>query len=255
MTALLDASGLTKGYGALPVLRGVDLTVGEGEVHVIIGPNGAGKTTLLKVLSGELGIDSGRIAFAGTDVTALPGWRRAAIGFGRTFQVARVFGGLSVLANLVTAVEAARRPGEAGTSLFALRPNREVRRQAETLVDEMGLRPVITQSAGVLSHGDKKRLELAMALALRPRLLLLDEPTAGMSTSDRAAAIALLASVVRDRGVSMLLTEHDLGVVFGLGTRLTVLNYGEVVATGLPEVVRDDPVVRQVYLGHGTVAA
>jgi len=255
VTVLLAATGLTKGYGALPVLRGVDLVVNESEVHVIIGPNGAGKTTLLKVLSGELAVDKGRIAFGGTDVTALPGWRRAALGFGRTFQVARVFGELSVLANLVTAVEAARRPDEPSTGIFALCPNRAVRRLAEALVDEMGLHAVIAQPAGELSHGDKKRLELAMALALRPRLLLLDEPTAGMSTADRGAAVTLLAGVVRERGVSMLLTEHDLGVVFGLGTRLTVLNYGEVVATGLPEAVRDDPVVRQVYLGHGIAAA
>jgi branched-chain amino acid transport system ATP-binding protein len=255
MTDLLAATGLTKGYGKIPVLKSVDLTVRQGEVHVVIGPNGAGKSTLLKVLSGELFPDQGRITFAGQDVTPFPGWRRAAMGFGRTFQVARIFAAMTVLANLIVAVEAATARAHPRLGLLGLRPRRDVRDRAEALMDEMALRPVGAQMAGALSHGDKKRLELAMTLALRPRLLLLDEPTAGMSTADRAACVALLARIVRDHGVTLLLTEHDLGVVFGLGTRLTVLNYGEIVASGDPQMVRHDPMVKQVYLGHGNAAA
>jgi branched-chain amino acid transport system ATP-binding protein len=138
---------------------------------------------------------------------------------------------------------------------LGLHPTSSVKAAVQALLEETGLHRVASRLAGVLSHGDRKRLELAMALASRPRLLLLDEPTAGMSPEDRAASIRLLGRVTRDRGMSLLLTEHDMGVVFGLGTRLTVLNYGEVIATGMPEEVRRNPLVQEVYLGQNTNAA
>jgi branched-chain amino acid transport system ATP-binding protein len=248
MTYLLDARGISKSYGAHHVLKNLDLGVAEGEVHAVIGPNGAGKTTFIKVLSGEVPPIAGTVQFAGRDVTALPAHRRAAIGIGRTFQVARVFSEMSVRENLVVAVEASGKV-KPGSRMMAVRPHASVLREADALLEEVGLARLADQQASTLAHGDKKRLELTLALALRPRLLFLDEPTAGMSIADRRASTAQLARIIRERGLSLLLTEHDMEVVFGLGTRLTVLNYGAVLASGTPEAVRNDPKVRRVYLG------
>ena len=245
---MLQVDGLFKGYGKLPVLKDVALDVTEGERHVIIGPNGAGKTTLFKVLSGELLPDSGSITFRGRDVTAQPGFRRVREGFGRTFQVARIFPALSVHDNLVVALEASQ-------SFFGLfrisgRPVGQVFRQACEILDELGLSESLSSPAAMLSHGDKKRLELAQVLALQPKILFLDEPTAGMSPANRKEAVRMIGEIVRTRGMTLVLTEHDMGVVFELGSRLTVLHYGEVVASGLPEEVRRDPTVREIYLGQ-----
>jgi branched-chain amino acid transport system ATP-binding protein len=250
MTVLLEARDLYKSYGAHPVLRGVNLTVEEGETHAVIGPNGAGKTTFIRVLTGEAPATSGSVRFAGADVTRLPEFRRAALGMGRTFQVARIFPEMTARENVVAALEfGAQKPRR-----LALRPPLSARREAEILLEEAQLAPLGDNLAGALAHGDKKRLELTMALALRPRLLFLDEPTAGMAIADRRAATAMLARLVKERGLSLLLTEHDMELVFALSTRLTVLNYGEVLASGAPATVRDDPVVRKVYLGRAHVA-
>jgi branched-chain amino acid transport system ATP-binding protein len=254
MTALLVATGLCKSYGAHRVLKNVDLSVAPGEVHAVIGPNGAGKTTCIRVLSGELRADTGRIQFDGHDVTRFPAHRRTALGIGRTFQVARVFTDMTVRDNLVVAVELSGKV-KPGSGLLAVKPHVSVRRAADRLLEEASLAPLADQPARTLALGDKKRLELTMALALSPRLLILDEPTAGMALADRRAATALLGRIVREHGLSLLLTEHDMELVFELGTRLTVLHYGEVLASGDPLVIRNDPVVRQVYLGRSVHAA
>ena len=255
MTVLLAAEGLRLSFGEAVILRGVDIDVREGEAHVVIGPNGAGKTTLFRVLSGEIPADAGTIVFAGLGVAHLPGWRRTRLGMGRTFQSARVFGEMSVLENLVVAAEARRRNarGRIGPRL-GVRPTLPVRAEAAAMMDETGLSALAETTADRLAHGDRKRLELALAMALRPRLLLLDEPTAGMAPGDRTAAVALIGRLMHSHGLSLLLTEHDMGVVFGLAHRLTVLNHGAVLATGPVDDVRADPRVREVYLGHADAA-
>ena len=255
MTIVLSAEGVRKSFGEAEILRGIDIDVREGEAHVVIGPNGAGKTTLFRVLSGEIPADAGAIVFAGRDVARLPGWRRTRLGMGRTFQSARVFGEMSVLENLVVAAEARRRNARAPIGpRLAIRPAAPVRAEAEAMMEEIGLAALAGMTADELAHGDRKRLELAMAMALRPRLLLLDEPTAGMAPADRTAAVALIGQLMHGHGLSLLLTEHDMGVVFGLAHRLTVLNHGAVLATGPVADVRADPRVREVYLGHADAA-
>ena len=247
---LLEATGIFKGYGRIEVLKDVNLTIARGESHVVIGPNGAGKSTLFKVLSGELFPTRGSVRFEGKDVTRVPEWRRTQQGFGRTFQVAHVFGEMSVRENMVVAVEAAERARGRWTPPWRIAPGAQVEARVHTLLADVGLESRPDARASELAYGDRKRLELGMTLALEPRLLLLDEPTAGMSQSDRRASVELIQKVTKSRGLSLLLTEHDMGVVFGLATRLTVLHQGEIIATGEPNAVRNDPRVREVYLGQ-----
>jgi branched-chain amino acid transport system ATP-binding protein len=242
---LLEARGITRGYGRIQVLQDVDITIGERQAHVVIGPNGAGKSTLFKSLSGEIFPTSGTVRFDGADVTRVPAWKRTRLGFGRTFQVARVFPQMTVRENMLVAVESA---GGGGGWSLATSKAREA--ELDALLADVGLAAQRHAQAGSLAYGDRKRLELGMTLALRPKLLLLDEPTAGMSQSDRHASVELVARVTRERGIALLLTEHDMDVVFGLATQLTVLHYGRVIASGDPQAVRADPKVREVYLGH-----
>lgn len=243
---LLEARGITKGYGRIAVLQDVDITIGAHDAHVVIGPNGAGKTTLFKTLSGEIFPSAGTVRFDGADVTRVPSWKRTRMGFGRTFQVARVFGEMTVRENMLVAVESAA----GGTGRWSLAAPLAREDAIRALLDDVGLAAQRDARAGALAYGDRKRLELGMTLALEPRLLLLDEPTAGMSQADRHASVELVARVTRERGIALLLTEHDMDVVFGLATRLTVLHYGRVIASGDPQAVRADPKVREVYLGH-----
>ncbi|MBX3529442.1 MAG: ABC transporter ATP-binding protein [Rhizobiaceae bacterium] len=252
---MLRGTSLKKDYGRITVLKGVDIDVAEGEAHVVIGPNGAGKTTLFKVLSGEVFPTSGTVSFDGRDVTRLAGWQRTRHGVGRTFQMARIFKELSAFENLVVALEAKKRQGTSALELLRLVPAASIRDEARRILAEFSLEHVSAWPAGSLSHGDKKTLELAMVLAARPRLLMLDEPTAGMSPADRQRSVELIAGLMKGGGLSLLLTEHDMQVVFGLATRITVLNYGEIIATGSPEEVRSNPRVREVYLGHDVSAA
>lgn len=249
---VLTASNLNKSYGPIKVLKDVSMTLRKGEAHIVIGPNGAGKTTLFKCLSGETRLNSGVITLHGRDITRTPGWQRIHGGIGRSFQVARIFGDMSAYENLIVSLEMRERISKNKRSgLFRLAPRDEVRAEADRLIEDLGLQAAVDQPASILSHGDKKRLELAMSLALRPDILMLDEPTAGMSPTDRTEAVAMIERVRRDYGLTLLLTEHDMEVIFGLATRLTVLHYGEIIASGSPEEVRADARVREVYLGHG----
>jgi branched-chain amino acid transport system ATP-binding protein len=248
---ILRATGIYKSYGPVKVLKDVSIGLTTGEAHVVIGPNGAGKTTLFKCLSGESMVDAGEIRLKDETVTRLPGWRRVHRGVGRSFQVAKIFADMTAHENLVVAVETRERLSKGRLSgLFRVAPDDATRREVDGLIAALGLGDAADAPARILSHGDKKRLELAMSLALKPSLLMLDEPTAGMSPGDRAEAVRMIARVRKDYGLTLLLTEHDMEVVFGLATRLTVLHHGEIIASGEPTAVRADARVREVYLGH-----
>lgn len=251
MHPLIEATGLHKSYGAIPVLKNISLSVAERETFAIIGPNGAGKTTLFKVITGETSANQGTVRYAGDEVTSLPADRRAALGFGRTFQVARVFGSFTTRENIVIAVEARRRnAGETLGRWYDFRPSPLTLAEADEAAVSVGLEDKRDVQASFLSHGDKKRLEIAITLALKPRVLMLDEPTAGMSPTDRAQSVELIAKVRAAHGVTVMLTEHDMDVVFGLANRIMVLNYGEIIAVGTPAEIRTNPAVREVYLGE-----
>lgn len=254
MTAILRAEAMYQSYPGVKVLKDVSLSVEAGETFAIIGPNGAGKSTLFKALTGEVFLDAGRILYGDRDVTRMDAAARVRLGFGRSFQVARIFQDMTTLENMIVAVEARRRnAGEPTTGRLGWRPGTETVAEALSGLDEVGLSRQRDEDASSLAHGDKKRLELAMVLALRPRILMLDEPTAGMSPNDRQAAVRLLQQVKQRHGVTLMMTEHEMDVVFNLATHLAVLHYGEIIASGAPEEVREDPMVREVYLGgaHG----
>ena len=256
MTPLLQIEQLRVRYGQLEVLKGVDLAVARGETFAVIGPNGAGKTTLFKAVTGEAPVSGGAVRFDGRDITRMPVHLRARAGFGRTFQVARVFQGLTALRNVISSVEARLRG--AGLSCgpwYGWRPAPAVVEEAEHLLADLALAHARHVEARFLSHGDKKRLELALVLAQQPRVLMLDEPTAGMSHSDRLGIVELIQRLRRDKGVTVVMTEHDMDVIFGLADRIMVMNYGEVIATGTPAEVRASPLVREVYLGKEMVDA
>ena len=250
MTGLLAACDIHKAYGQVPIIKGVSFEVLASETFAIIGPNGAGKTTLFKLLSGEIFPDRGGIVYEGRDISFVPNHERTRLGMARTFQVARVFLDSSALENVVVAIEIRRRAaGDGLAQWYRLFPSAHVREEALHWLESVGLKDRRATQARLLSHGDKKRLELALALALRPKVLLMDEPTAGMSPSDRAATIILLKRIITEQQLTVLITEHDMDVVFQLAGRILVLNYGDIIAVGDPADIRANPLVRDVYLG------
>ena len=253
---ILEVDSVRLSYGAMEVLKGVTLSVAEGEAFAIIGPNGAGKTTLFKVMTGEVRCKQGVVRLRGEDVTHLPAYQRARRGFGRTFQVARVFQEMSVFENVVSSVESRyRSSGQSLGNWFSYKPSAPVAEESDALLKDLGLQDQRNVEARFLSHGDKKRLEFALALAMKPAILMLDEPTAGMAQSDRMGIVDLINRIRAERGITVVLTEHDMDVIFGLADRLMVLNYGEIIATGTVEEVRTNPMVREVYLGKEMVGA
>jgi branched-chain amino acid transport system ATP-binding protein len=243
---LLAVRGLRKRFGGLVATDGVDLEVAEGEALAIIGPNGAGKTTLIGQLSGDLRPDAGTIRFAGLDVTALPAAARSHRGLARSFQITSIFRDFTALDNVALAVQA-----HAGHSFRFWRPARAdaaLREPARAVLAQVGLEGRADVGAGTLAHGEQRQLEIAMALATRPRLLLLDEPVAGMGADESQRMVQLLRGL-RGRH-TIVLVEHDMDVVFALADRISVLVYGRVVATGAPEAIRHDAEVRRAYLGE-----
>jgi branched-chain amino acid transport system ATP-binding protein len=256
MENILEISGICKSYGSLSVLKNLFFSVGQGEIFAIIGPNGAGKTTLFKAMTGESLANAGRIVYAGEDVTSKQAAYRVAKGMARTFQVARVFRDFTVLENIVVTIESRRRTaGETPGGFFSIRPSEEILVEANALIDEIGLANVREKSASLLSHGDKKRLEFLVALALRPKILMLDEPTAGMSPTDRAKIARLIKDVQKKGGITIVMTEHDMDIVFGLADRVMVLNYGELIAVGTVAEIRANAAVADVYLGKEMYSA
>jgi branched-chain amino acid transport system ATP-binding protein len=242
----LALKGLAKSFGALKVTNGVDLAIAPGELHALIGPNGAGKTTLVHQISGTLKPDSGTILFAGEDITRLSPQKRARAGLARTFQITSTIASLSALENVALGVQA--------RSAHPLSLFRDAARDAKLnapaweALESVGLASRAHAPAGSLSHGEKRALEIAMALTLEPKLILLDEPLAGVGHEEGERLIALLNSL-KGR-FAMLLVEHDMSAVFALADRVTVLVYGGVIASGEPAAVRADPAVRQAYLGE-----
>jgi branched-chain amino acid transport system ATP-binding protein len=246
MTApLLRIEGLVKRFGGLRATDGASLSVQPGEVHALIGPNGAGKTTLIHQIAGALAPDEGHIAFAGHDITGWAMPRRVRAGLARSYQVTNVFDRLPVRDNLALAVQA-----RTGTSLRFWRTARGERERfaaADAVAARVGLADKLDRIAGELSHGEQRQLEVGLALATAPRLLLLDEPMAGMGPDETARMMAVLQGL---RGeVAILLVEHDMDVVFRLADRISTLVSGRVVASGTPDEIRAHPEVRRAYLG------
>jgi branched-chain amino acid transport system ATP-binding protein len=251
MTAVLKLSRLCKNYGALRVTDDVSLEIGERELHAIIGPNGAGKTTLVHQISGLASPDSGRIEFNGADVTALAMDARARAGLIRSFQIVSILPSFSALENVALAVQARR-----GSSFrFTGRASAEaaLNEAAMAMLARFGLVARAGFTAGLMSHGEKRQLELAVAMAAEPKLLLLDEPLAGTSHEESARITATLKELKRE--VPIVLVEHDMEAVFALADRVSVLVYGRIIASGSPEQVRHDPEVRSAYLGDEAAEA
>ncbi|HSU77643.1 MAG TPA: ABC transporter ATP-binding protein [Burkholderiales bacterium] len=243
---MLEVRGLTKSYGALRASDGIDFDVRQGETHAVIGPNGAGKTTFISQLAGDLRPDAGRIVFAGEDVTGLRAPRRARKGLARSFQITSVYHEFSALDNVALAVQA--RLGHSFRFWRDARRDAALREPARRLLDEVGLGARSEVLAASMSHGEHRQLEVAMALALEPRLLLLDEPMAGMGAEESQRMIGFLGTL--KARYSIVLVEHDMDAVFRLADRVSVLVYGRVIATGAPEAIRANAEVRAAYLGE-----
>jgi branched-chain amino acid transport system ATP-binding protein len=242
---VLTVSALSKRFGSFLALERVDLSVRQGEVRAIIGPNGAGKSTLMNVLSGQLVPDSGSIVFAGQRLEGRPPYQLARRKVGRAFQISSTFRRMTIYENMLAAHNAA-----AGR-WFSLHPGRLRNMRAAVMADleEIGLAHLAEQVVEDVSHGDRKRLEFGMVLAGRPRLLLLDEPTAGMGLQERHALIDLVLRQVRERGVTLLFVEHDIDVVFRAADYITVMALGKVFAEGRPEQIAANVQVQEIYLG------
>jgi branched-chain amino acid transport system ATP-binding protein len=243
--AILRIENLRKSFGALAVTDGVTLDVAPGELHAVIGPNGAGKTTLINQISGLLRPQSGAIRLDGRDITTLPVDARARLGLARSFQITSILPGFSALENVALAVQA--RSGSSFRFIGRAAHEAVLNRPARAALEEVGLGGRIDVPAGALSHGEKRALEMAIALAMAPKLILLDEPMAGTGREETARLTALLA---RLKGrFAMILVEHDMAAVFALADRISVMIYGRILASGSPEVVRNDPQVIAAYLG------
>ena len=248
--ALLEIEDLSKRFGGVVASDAIALAVPQGELHAIIGPNGAGKTTLISQLAGEIAPDAGRIRFAGRDITGLPIFRRSQLGLARSFQITSLFLDFAAIENVALAVQA-----HAGHSFRFWRDARsqpELRTPARAALARVGLAARADVIVSKLSHGEHRQLEIAMALATTPRMLLLDEPMAGMGPDESARMVKTLRELKRE--LTILLIEHDMEAVFALADRITVLSYGRVIASDVPDAIRADAEVRKAYLGSAAAA-
>jgi branched-chain amino acid transport system ATP-binding protein len=243
---VLDVRDVTKRFDGFQAVGGVSFTVPRGSISAIIGPNGAGKTTLFNLITGHLRPDGGRVVFKERDVTGIAPHDLCRLGMGRSFQRTNIFPRLTVHENIQAAFVSHR---GRGFNLFTP-VERLYRAETEALLESVGLRDKADEISGFLSHGNQKQLELGIALALEPEILLLDEPTAGMSATETRDCIRLIERIAADRALTLLFTEHDMEVVFSIAHRITVLHQGRVIADGAPAEVRRDPEVRRVYLGE-----
>lgn len=249
MTALLQVQNICKSFGGVQAVRGVSFTLQAGEMLALIGPNGAGKSTTFNMVGGQLTPDSGQVLLHGENIAGLPPraiWRK---GVGRTFQIAQTFASLTVVENVQMALLSHDR------RIFAWWPRANAHRRADALalLEQVGMAAQADRACSELAYGDVKRVELAMALAHNPQLLLMDEPTAGMAPGERVALMQLTRDLALQRRMGVLFTEHSMDVVFGQADRVAVLVRGQLLAQGTPQQVRDDERVQQAYLGTGLV--
>lgn len=244
---ILSVNGLVKRFGGLTATDRVSLTVAPGEIHALIGPNGAGKTTLISQIAGEERQDEGTIALEGRDVSALPLYRRVRLGFARTFQVTCLLPEYTAAQNVAIAVQI--RQGHSFRLWGDVRRDRALREDALTLLGDAGMAERADERVANLSHGERKQLELVVALATKPKVLLLDEPMAGLGPTESGQMVQQLRALKRHFG--MLLVEHDMDAVFALADRISVLVYGRIIATGKPDEIRGNPEIRTAYLGEG----
>jgi branched-chain amino acid transport system ATP-binding protein len=243
---VLEVQDLRKSFDGFQAVAGISFTVPRSSISAIIGPNGAGKTTVFNLITGHLPPDAGRVIFKGQNVTGIAPHDLCRLGMGRSFQRTNIFPRLTVYQNIHAAFLSHRRRGWN----FVTPVERLYREETEALLDSVGLLDKAGEVSGFLSHGNQKQLELGLALALEPELLLLDEPTAGMSATETRDTIGLVERIASERHLTVLFTEHDMEVVFSIAQRITVLHQGRIIAEGRPEDVRQRPEVRRVYLGE-----
>ena len=248
---MLEISGLSKSFSGFRAVSEVNLKVETRQIAAVIGPNGAGKSTLFNLITGHLQADSGRVLLDGRDITGAPPYRLCRMGVGRSFQRANIFPKLTVFENLQAAFLVHR---GRGLNFWSLAETL-YRDETAALLASVGLDGMERVEAGTLSYGNQKQLELGLTLASDPQVLLLDEPTAGMSATETHDTISLLQRIAEERALTLLFTEHDMEVVFGIAEKIAVLHQGRIIADGTPEDVRNDPEVRRVYLGHGLAHA
>jgi branched-chain amino acid transport system ATP-binding protein len=242
----LRVDNLVRKFGGIVATDNLSLDVANGELHAIIGPNGAGKTTLISQLTGQLSPDSGAIHFGGRDVTRLPAWRRSRLGLARSFQITSLLPDFTAADNVALAAQA--HDGHSFYFWGNARKERSLREAARTALARVGLEHRADVTVANLSHGEQRELELAVALATKPQLLLLDEPMAGLGVSESARMVELLKALRRE--VTIVLVEHDMDAVFALADRITVLVYGRVIASGAPAAIRNNDEVKRAYLGE-----
>jgi branched-chain amino acid transport system ATP-binding protein len=248
---MLEVSALSKSFGGFRAVSNVNLTVDTKQIAAVIGPNGAGKSTLFNLITGHLRPDDGTVRLDGRDITGAPPYRLCRMGIGRSFQRTNIFPKLTVFQNLQAAFLVHYGRGRN----FWSRADGLYRDETGALLASIGLGAQARTIAGTLSYGNQKQLELGLALASEPAVLLLDEPTAGMSATETHETIRLLERIAAERGLTLLFTEHDMDVVFSIAQKIAVLHQGRIIAEGQPAEVRADPEVRRVYLGHGLTHA
>ncbi|MAD93883.1 MAG: ABC transporter ATP-binding protein [Rhodobacteraceae bacterium] len=251
MTAVMEIRGLTKKFGAIVAVDDLSFQLNKGELLALIGPNGAGKSTCFNMLTGQQKVSAGNVLLDGEDITGLRPrevWRQ---GVGRTFQITATYSSMTVVENVQMALLSHHRE----TLKFLPYAAYKYRDEAYVLLDMVNMRDQAERHCAVLAYGDLKRMELAIALAHKPKVLLMDEPTAGMAPKERVALMQLTADIVKDQGVSVLFTEHDMDVVFANSHRIMVLNRGQLIAEGNANEIRNNLMVQEVYLGGGTVFA
>src|SRR5215475_242333 len=243
---MLEVSGLSKAFDGFTAVDKVDFAVRRGEIAAVIGPNGAGKSTFFNLITGHLKPDAGRVLLKQRDITGAPPHRICLLGMGRSFQRTNIFPKLTVFENVQAAFITHRRRG----SNFWSRSDSLYRGETEALLGSLGLADQADATGGVLSHGNQKQVELGIALACDPEILLLDEPTAGMSAAETRDTIRLIQRIAAERALTLLFTEHDMEVVFSIAQKIAVLHQGRLIAEGTPEAVQQNPDVRRVYLGE-----
>jgi len=248
---LLEIEGLSRRFGGVVASDAISLDIRRGELHAVIGPNGAGKTTLVGLLAGEIAPQGGSIRFDGRDITSLAVYRRSRLGMARSFQITSLFADFTVLDNVALAVQA--RSGHSFRFWSNARRDAALRDPALAVLNRVGLDGRAGMHVGKLSHGEQRQLEIAIALATQPRLVLLDEPMAGLGAEESASMLAMLRALKGN--VTILLIEHDMEAVFALADRITVLVYGRVIASGDPSSIRADAAVREAYLGDREAGA